>query len=174
MLVHFAKIRYGDRVTELEMEIMSEWFAKIDQHPDEWQVPVEMTKYPKEIKVFWRTYKEATDMLDTVCIRIATRLWPEDIKCAVGELKWAIEELAYDAEHLNKCMQEMAEALKVAEKSEVEIESSSHVEPHAYRNDKAHTESAIDGKNRTWKYERQLRKSMNVKMEAFSSGAKVR
>ena len=43
----------------------------------------------------------------------------------------AIEELGYDAEHLNKCMQEMAEALKAAEKSEVETESSSHTEPHA-------------------------------------------
>ena len=92
----------------------------------------------------------------------------------MGELKWAIEELAYGAEHLNKCMQEMAEALKVAEKSEVEIESSSHVELHAYENDKAHTESAVDGRNRTWKYERQLKKGINVKREALSSGAKVR
>ena len=34
MLVHFAIIRFGDRVTKLEKEIMSEWFTKIERHPD--------------------------------------------------------------------------------------------------------------------------------------------
>ena len=34
MLVHFTGSHSGDRVTELEGEILSEWFAKIDQHPD--------------------------------------------------------------------------------------------------------------------------------------------
>ena len=52
MLVHFVRIRHRDRGAELEKEIMSEWLAKIDQHPDEWQVPVETRHYPKEIKHF--------------------------------------------------------------------------------------------------------------------------
>ena len=30
----------------------------------------------------------------------------------MSELKWAIEELAYDADHLNKCMEEVAEAMR--------------------------------------------------------------
>ena len=35
MLVDFAGSHYGDRVTEFDKEILSESFAKIDQHPDE-------------------------------------------------------------------------------------------------------------------------------------------
>ena len=70
MLVHFAKIHYGDRVTRLEKEIMSEWFTKIKPHPDKGQVPFETTKYPKEIEVFWRTYREAREVLDTVYVRL--------------------------------------------------------------------------------------------------------
>ena len=61
-----------------------------------------------------------------------------------------------------------------AENSQMGTGSSSHVEPHAHENDKAYTESAVDGISRTWKYKRQLRKGMNVKREALSSGAKGR
>ena len=154
---------------------MSEWFAKIDQHPDEWQVPVKMSNYPTEIEVSWGTLKEARGMLDTVRVRLATRSGPDgDVKRAMGELELVIEELAYDVEHLNKCTEEIAVALRAAKNLEVENESSSHVEPHPYENLEAHTESTLDGKNRTWKYEMQLRKCMNVKREAPSSGAKAR
>ena len=34
----------------------------------------------------------------------------------MGELKWAIKKLAYNAEQLNKCMKEIAEALRAAER----------------------------------------------------------
>ena len=36
-----------------------------------------------------------------------------------------------------------------------------------YENDKAHTESAVDGKNPFWKYEMQPRKCMNVKVHCL-------
>lgn len=40
-------------------------------------------------------------MLDSVCVRFVTRPGPdEDVKRAMGELKYAIEELAYGAGHL--------------------------------------------------------------------------
>ena len=69
--------------------------------------------------------------MDTVYVRLPTRLGPdEDVKRAMGELELAIEELAYDIEHLNKYMEEIAEALRAAKNVEVEIEFSSHVEPH--------------------------------------------
>ena len=147
MLVHFVGIQHGDRTVELEKEIMSEWIAKIDQHPDEWQVPVETTHSPKERLSIWGTLKEARDVLDTVYVRLPTRLGPdEDAKRAMGELELAIEELAYDLEHLNKCMEEIAEALRAAKNVEGETESGSYLKPHAYENDEALTESAVDGK----------------------------
>ena len=56
-------------------------------------------------------------MLDTVYVRLAIRLrLDEDVKRAMRELKWAIEELAYDADHLNKCMEEVADAMRVIER----------------------------------------------------------
>ena len=39
------------------------------------------------------------------------------VKRAMGELKWAIQKLAYSAEYLNKCMEEIEEALRVAERA---------------------------------------------------------
>ena len=97
-------------------------------------------------------------MLDTVYVRLATQSRPdEDVKRAIRELRWAIEELAYDADHLNKCTEEVAEAMRAVERAveraaenlQMVTESSSHIEPHAHENDKAHTESAVDGINRT-------------------------
>ena len=160
MLVHFAGIHH-DSEGEWENEIMSEWFLEIDQHPDEWQVPLENTKYPREIDVFWSTYKKAKEMLESVYSRLDTREWPDqEVKRAMDELKWAIEELAYDAEHLKKCMKEMAQALsaadnlqRVAEPSnhidpQVAAESSNHTDSQAYENDKEHTKPAVGGQDR--------------------------
>lgn len=127
MLVHFAGVNHdgeGDR----KKELMSEWFAKLEQQPDKWQVPLEKTKYPREIEQFWRTYKEGKEMLDTV--RIPPDEQPglqEDVKRARDELKWAIEELAYDAEHMKKCMEDMTQALKTAGKQQVVAEAVGHV-----------------------------------------------
>ena len=103
---------------------MSQWFAKIEQQPENWQVPVEKTKYPREIEAFWRTYKEGKDMLDTVPVRPESQSGPDqEVKRARDELKWAVEELAFDAAHLKKCMDDMARALKTADKPQVVAES---------------------------------------------------
>ena len=111
MLVHFAGVNH-DYEGEKKKELMGQWFEKIEKQPDKWQVPLEKTKYPGEIKAFWRAYTEAKEMLESVYGRADVPSGPhQDLEHAKDELKWAIEELAYDGAHLKKCMEEMAQAL---------------------------------------------------------------
>lgn len=149
LLVHFAGINH-DNEEEKKNELMSQWFAKIEAQPDEWEVPVEKTKYPGEIEAFWRTYKEAKDLLDTVHVRPDTQSGPDqDVKRARDELKWAIEELAYDAAHLKKCMMDMAQALRAAENPQVLAGSGGHADQQAFGSAKEYTRPAVGGQDRS-------------------------
>ena len=146
MLVHFAGINH-DNEGEMKKELMSQWFVKIEQQPDTWQVPLEKTKYPKEIEAFWTTLKTAKDMLDTVHVRPNTQSGPDQaVKRARDELKWAIEELAYDAAHLKKCMADMMQALRAAETLQVGAGSD------GLADQQEPTRPGVDGKDRTLEY----------------------
>lgn len=148
MLVHFAGINH-DYEKEKKNEIMSRWFARMAEQPDEWQVPLEKTKYPKEIEAFWTTFKAAKDMLDTVHVKPDSQSGPDqDVKRASDELKWAIEELAYDAAHVKKCMKDMGQALKAAENQPVGPGSGGHADQHAFKTAKEPTESGVGGQGR--------------------------
>ena len=165
MLVHFAGINH-DNEEEVKKELMSQWFAKIEQHPDKWQVPVEKTRYSKEIDAFWRTYKEAKDMLDTVHVRPDSQSGPDQgVKGARDELVWAIEELAYDAAHMKKCMEDMAQALKAAESPQVAAASSGRAHQQAFGNAKGHAEPADDEQDPAVETQQQLATGMDVKTE---------
>ena len=162
MLVHFAGTHH-DPGGEMEKGLMSQWFAKIEQHPENWQVPLEETKYPTEIHAFWRTYEEAKEMLKMAYVMPGTQGGPaQEVKHAMHELKWAIEEVAYDAEHMKKCMVDMARALRVAEVPQVAAGSSDHVDPLAYGLDEGRTES---GQDKSWKSHEQLATGLDVKTE---------
>lgn len=80
---------------------------------------------------------------------------------AKDELKWAIEELAYDTKHLKKCMEYMARALRAAEYPQV----AANVDLPAYGNDKERTEPAVGEQNRFSNTQEQLATSTDVKME---------
>lgn len=143
MLIHFAGVNH-DNEEEMKHELMSQWFAKIEQHPDKWQVPLEETKYPREIEAFWRTYKEGKDMLDTVPVRPESQSGPDqEVKRARDELKWAVEELAFDAAHLKKCMDDMAQALKAADNPQVEAGSGVRADQQASGSVKEHRKPAV-------------------------------
>lgn len=161
MLVHFAGINH-DGEGEKKSELMSQWFAKIEQYLYKWQVPLERTKYPKEIADFWKTYKEAKEMMNTVYVRNDTRSGlDQEVTHAKDELKWAIEELAYDTKHLKKCMEYMARVLRAAEYPQV----AAHVDLPAYGNDKEGTEPAVGEQNRFSNTQEQLATSTDVKTE---------
>lgn len=72
-------------------------------------------KVPEEIEAFWTMYKVAKDILDTVHVRPDSQSGLDQaLNPARDELKWAIEELAYDAAHLKDCMENMTQALRAA------------------------------------------------------------
>ena len=126
LLVHFAGINH-DGEEGMKNDIMAKWFADLERDPGKWQVPLEKTKYPKAIEAFWKTYKEAKDMLDSLPVRPESQSGPDqEVKHAREELKWAIEELAFDAAHLKKCMKGMAQALSAATEPQVAAGSGGH------------------------------------------------
>lgn len=73
-------------------------------------------KVPEEIEAFWTTYKVAKDILDTMHVRPDSQSGPDQAwNRARDELKWAIEELAYDAAHLKNYIEDMTQALRAAD-----------------------------------------------------------
>ena len=165
MLVHFAGINH-DNEEEMKYELMSQWFAKIEQQPDKWQVHLEKTKYPREIEAFWRTYKEAKDMLDTVHVRPESQSGPDqDVKRAKDELKWAVEELAFDAAHLKKCMDDMAQALKAAEKPQVVAGSGGRADQQDFESVEEHRGPAVDKQDPSSNTQEQLATGTDAKTE---------
>ena len=149
MLVHFAGVNH-DGEGQSKMELMQEWFTKTDQHPDKWQVPLEKTKYPKEIEAFWSTYREAKELLDAVRLRPDIESGPtQEVKRAWDELQWAVEELAFDAAQLKKCIKDMASALEATKKPQVALESNGHSEQQvATGSDKQREGFAVGGNSR--------------------------
>ena len=142
--MHFVGFNQ-DGEGEKKSELMSQWFAKTEQYLDKWQVPLERTKYPKEIADFWKTYKEAKEMMNTVYVRNDTQSGlDQEVTHAKDELKWAIEEVAYDTKHLKKFMEYMARALRAAEYPQV----AANVDLPAYGNDKERIEPAVGEQNR--------------------------
>lgn len=162
MLVHFAGINH-DNEEEMKSELMNQWFAKIEQQPDAWEIPLEKTKYPREIETFWKAYKEAKDMLDTVHVRPDSQSGPDqEVKRARDELKWAIEELAYDAANLKKCMEDMAQALKAAQSPQIKV---AHTDQQASGSGMERTEPAVGGQKHSLNGQEQLGTGAHSKTE---------
>ncbi len=148
MLVHFAGVNH-DGEGQRKEDLMSQWFAKIEEQPDKWQVPLEKTKYPGEIAVFWRTYQEAKKMLDTVRVRSDIEPRPyQEVRRARDSLKGAVEEVAYDAVYLETCMKDLALASKAAESLQDAAGSNGHVDEKGFGTEKEREGSAIGGNAR--------------------------
>ena len=165
MLVHFAGINH-DNEEEMKSELMSQWFAKIEQHPERWQVPLEKTKYPREIEAFWRMYKQGKEMLDTVPVRPESQSGPDqEVKRARDELKWAVEELAFDAAHLKKCMDDMVHALKAADNPQVVAGSDVRADQQASGSVEEHRKPAVGNQDHSLNTQEQLATGTDVKTE---------
>lgn len=96
---------------------MERWFIKTQSHPDAWQVPLEKTRYPREVPAFWELLGEARDILSVVKDRgygIFTKN-QNTIQVARNELRWAVEEEAYDVGKVNRTIHDMLKALRVSE-----------------------------------------------------------
>ena len=135
MLVHFAGVNHASEGQKKD-QLMSLWLAKVEEQPDKWHVPLEKTKYPREIEAFWNTYRESKKALYAVRVRSDIQLGPyQDVRSARDNLKWAIEESAYDIAYLKSCLKDLARALKAAEKPQVTAGSGGHADEQAPRND---------------------------------------
>ena len=119
MVIHFSGINH-DNEGQLKKTIMETWFRKMQSDPDAWCVPLEKTKYPKEVPTFWLLLRVAREILSLVKDRGDTSTIDTEhtIQVARNELKWAVEEEAYDFGKMNKTIVDMLEALRVSERPE--------------------------------------------------------
>ena len=124
MLVHFAGVNHVSEGQKKD-QLMSLWLAKIEEQPKKWQVPLEKTKYPREIETFWDTYEESKKALADVRVRSDIQVEQyQDVRSARDILKWAVEESAYDTAYLKTCMKDLARALKAAETPQITMAGS--------------------------------------------------
>ena len=118
MLIHFSGINH-DYEGQMKKGVMEAWFSKLTD-PAAWTIPLEKTRYPKEITAFWKHLRAARVLLSYVGNRSGTNLLENEhsIQLARNELKWAVEEEAYDVEKMNTTIHGMLDALRVSERPE--------------------------------------------------------
>ena len=119
MMVHFSGINH-DNEGHKKKATMDTWFRKLEGDPDSWHVPLEKTRYPKEISIFWGLVRQAKVILSLVRDRGDTSVIRNDhgIQLARNELRWTVEEEAYDSWKLDQTIHSMVEALRVSEDPE--------------------------------------------------------
>ena len=118
MLIHFSGINH-DYEGQMKKGVMEAWFSKLTD-PAAWSLPLEKTRYPKEIPTFWKHLRAARVLLSFVGDRTGTNLFENEhsIQLARNELKWTVEEEAYDVEKVNTTIQGMLDALRVSNRPE--------------------------------------------------------
>ena len=118
MLIHFSGINH-DYEGQMKKGVMEAWFSRLTD-PAAWALPLEKTRYPKEISTFWKHLRAAKVLLSFVGDRSGTNILTNEhsIQLARNELKWAVEEEAYDVEKMNKTITSMLDALRVSERPE--------------------------------------------------------
>ena len=116
MLIHFSGINH-DYEGQLKKGVMEAWFSRLTD-PAAWSVPLEKTRYPKEISAFWTHLRAARVLLSLVGDRGGHNVLKNEqsIQLARNELKWAVEEEAYDVEKMNGTIDGMLEALRLSER----------------------------------------------------------
>ena len=118
MLIHFSGINH-DYEGQMKKGVMEAWFSKLTD-PAAWSVPLEKTRYPKEISAFWKHLRAARVLLSLVGDRSGTNILKNEhsIQLARNELKWAVEEEAYDVEKMNMTIHGMLHVLRTSERPE--------------------------------------------------------
>lgn len=116
VMIHFSGINHDDE-NQLKKAIMEAWFSKLTD-PASWSLPLEKTRYPKEVPVFWELLGVARKILSLVEDRGDTSTIEKEItiQLARNELRWTAEEEAYDFQKMNKTIHDMVDALRVSER----------------------------------------------------------
>lgn len=118
MIVHFSGINHDDE-NQLKKAIMEAWFSKLTD-PASWSLPLEKTRYHKEVPAFWELLGVARKILSLVEDRGDASTVENEItiQIARNELRWTAEEEAYDFVKMNQTIHDMVEALRVSERAE--------------------------------------------------------
>lgn len=116
MIIHFSGINHDDE-NQLKKAIMEAWFSKLTD-PASWSLPLEKTRYHKEVPAFWELLGVARKILSLVEDRGDTSIIENEItiQTARNELKWTAEEEAFDFEKMNQTIHDMVQALRVSER----------------------------------------------------------
>lgn len=116
VIIHFSGINHDDE-NQLKKAIMEAWFSKLTD-PASWSLPLEKTRYHKEVPAFWELLGVARKILSLVEDRGDTSTIENDItiQLARNELRWTAEEEAYDFQKMNKTIHDMVDALRVSER----------------------------------------------------------
>ena len=114
MAIHFSGINHDNEGQE-KKAVMDTWFGKLQDDPDAWNVPLEETRYPKEVAAFWDILNQAKETLSVVEhrddfsaieYRLVTRV-------AMQRLRRAVEEDPYDVRDVDRTLRDMLKALRV-------------------------------------------------------------
>lgn len=116
MIIHFSGINHDDE-NQLKKAIMEAWFSKLTD-PASWSLPLEKTRYHKEVPAFWELLGVARKILSLVEDRGDTSIIENEIaiQTARNELKWTAEEEAFDFAKMNQTIHDMVQALRVSER----------------------------------------------------------
>ena len=118
MLIHFSGINH-DYEGQLKKGVMEAWFSRLTD-PAAWSVPLEKTRYPKEISAFWTHVRAARVLLSLIGDRGGNNVLENEqsIQLARDGLKWTVEEEAYDVEKMNGTIQGLLDALRLSDRPE--------------------------------------------------------
>jgi hypothetical protein len=108
ILVHFPGIK------EDRWPAMVDWLNIIEHTPNEWDVPLEQTNYPKKISQFWERFRAARDAVKSAeeDIRLAALGTPTFTRAAaISQLKITLQENADNQELLQQRLDELRAAV---------------------------------------------------------------
>ena len=102
----------------MKKAVMETWFRKLDTKPAEWHRPWDQTRYPNEIPIFWHLVQQAKYLLSVVKDRGDSTMVDENenenehgIQIARNELKWTVEEEAFDVTKMERVLRELMDKL---------------------------------------------------------------
>lgn len=109
MLVHFPGLG------EAKSPHMADWLTKVESTPNEWEVPLDKTEYPKKVAAFWKQYRAAWEAAEAAEeeIKKAPASTSTSAKvAAVKELKVVLGESPGDSEILKQRLDDLHAAVK--------------------------------------------------------------
>ena len=112
MLIHFAGLMKDKR------KFMGPWLDKVENMVDQWTVPLENTTYLTDVKKYWDTYGQATDVLDranqTLSLRLSDPQLRQTVLKAFEDLQNVVWKAAEDIDGMRSHTEFLTDTLQQA------------------------------------------------------------